>query len=179
MINQRSYNFQVGHGSATCAQVGCTICCIAEIIGTTPDVVNKRLLAVDGFLGNLVKWAWIEKAFPGVKAYRYYGYDNNFVKSYVPNVMCEVSSAPIGGSPNGKHWIVYKGNKQCGDPWTGSIRPTADFGTATGYVTITGRWAGLIPSVNWDNKVDRMKSALNSGGNSESRAKEADKIFHS
>ncbi len=32
---------------------------------------------------------------------------------------------------------------------------------------------------NWDIVVDRMKGALNAGGISENRAKEADKIFHS
>lgn len=37
----------------------------------------------------------------------------------------------------------------------------------------------MIPIVNWDMKVDQMKNALNSGGTSESKAKEADKIFHS
>lgn len=33
--------------------------------------------------------------------------------------------------------------------------------------------------VNWDMKVDQMKNALNGGGTSESKAREADKIFHS
>ena len=32
---------------------------------------------------------------------------------------------------------------------------------------------------NWDIVVDRMRTALTTGGDSESRAKEADKIFHS
>jgi hypothetical protein len=40
-------------------------------------------------------------------------------------------------------------------------------------------WYRPKPTKNWDVVVDRMKTALNTGGNSESRAKEADKIFHS
>lgn len=175
MTYQRNFSFTIGHGPGLCNQIGCTVCCIAEIIGTDPKTVNDRLLDVDGFSGNLVKWAWIEKAFPGIKAYRYYGYDNDFVKAYTPNVMCEVSAAPIGGT--GSHWIVYKGNHQCGDPWTGKIRPTSDFGTPTGYTTITGKWI-QAPAVNWDDKVNKMKNALNAGGTSQDRATNADKIFH-
>lgn len=34
-------------------------------------------------------------------------------------------------------------------------------------------------SVNWDDKVNKMKNALNASGTSESKAKEADRIFHS
>lgn len=39
----------------------------------------------------------------------------------------------------------------------------------------------LRPKVtkNWDQVVDRMKAALNAGGTSENRAREADKIFNS
>ncbi len=44
-------------------------------------------------------------------------------------------------------------------------------GSFTGYFVATTK--------NWDMLVDRMKNALNGGGTSENKAKEADRIFHS
>ena len=118
------------------------------IVGTTPDVVNERLKAVNGFSdgknrgkGNLVVWEDIPKAFPGIQIRRVWYYDNNDVKKNVPNVLVEVPGKAIGGS--GKHWVVFIGNQKCYDPWTGLERPTNDFvkyGDPTGYCVLTGRW---------------------------------------
>lgn len=47
------------------------------------------------------------------------------------------------------------------------------------YDYLLGWLRPKLSLVNWDNKVDRMKTALNAGGTSENKAKEADKIFHS
>lgn len=125
---------------------GCTITCLAMIIGTTPDVVNSRLKALpqgQGFQGSLVVWSGIEKAFPGIKVRREYGYNNDDVKANVPNVLVEVPAYPIGGT--GSHWVVFIGNFRLNDPWTGLERPTSDFPGATGYTVITGKWEQPIP----------------------------------
>ena len=171
----------LGFSTTYIRDFGCTITCLAMIIGTTPDVVNQRLKAVNGFLGNLVIWAKIPEAFPGITIKRVWSYNNDEVKANVPNVLVEVPPQAIGGT-TGKHWVVFLGNQRCNDPWTGLERATSDFTNyypgASGYCLVLGKWIGLPPAINWDTKVDRMKTALFAGGTSEARCKEADKIFH-
>lgn len=124
----------LGDGSTTIGYSGCTVSALGNILGLTPDVVNEKLKAVGGFLGALIIWKKIEDAFPGVKINRVWSYNNDDVAAHVPNVLVEVPAAPIGGS--GSHWVVYIGNHQLKDPWTGTVRPTSDFPNPTGYCTI-------------------------------------------
>lgn len=132
-------NLFLGTSNTYIKDYGCTITCIAMIVGTTPDVVNDRMKAVMGFAnGNLVIWAKIEEAFPGIKINRVWTYDNNDVAANVGHVMVEVPATPIGGT--GKHWVVYLGNQRLNDPWTGTERPTADFPDPSGYCILTGQW---------------------------------------
>src|ERR1035437_1930882 len=64
---------------------GCFITCIAEIVGTTPDIVNEKLNEVGGFAadstGELdeVIWSKIAEAFPGWTAALHTPYDNTTV----------------------------------------------------------------------------------------------------
>jgi len=155
-------------GDMTLGQVGCTSSVISNIIGITPDIFVQRMKSVNGFLGNLIIWAKIEEAFPGIKVRRVWTYNNADVLASVPNVIVEVPGQTIGGS--GKHWIQALGNGKCNDPWTGKTRPTSDFqkhGEWSGYCVITGKWNsqnGGLPanyediirkSSNWD-EVEKM-----------------------
>lgn len=103
---------------------GCTITSLAMIFGTTPDVVNTKLLAVNGYSnGNLVIWTKIMEAFPGSTVRRVFGqYDNEDVKNNVP-CLVEVD---FDGTPrtDDRHWVVYLGDQTLADPWTGTVRPT-------------------------------------------------------
>lgn len=45
------------------------------------------------------------------------------------------------------------------------------------YTGVLG-WLRRKQLANWDDKVNRMKNALNGGGTSENKAREADKVFH-
>lgn len=136
---------KLGFSETFIRDYGCTITCLAMIIGTTPDVVNDRMKAVQGFKnGNLVIWAKIEEAFPGIKVRRVWSYDNADVKANTPNVMVEVPAAPIGGT--GSHWVVYLGGGRLNDPWTGTERPTSDFPNPTGYCVLTGSWKNPNPN---------------------------------
>ena len=136
-------NKYLGFSNTYIRDYGCTITGLSMILGTTPDVVNDRLKAVNGFAnGNLVIWSKIPEAFPGISQRRIWTYNNDDVKNNVPNVMVEVPPNAIGGV-SGKHWVVFIGNQECLDPWTGSKRPTNDFlkyGDATGYCVIGGKW---------------------------------------
>lgn len=142
LLSQRDLkwaNIKLGFSDSTIGLYGCTITCLAMIIGTTPDVVNDRLKAVNGFAsGNLLIWSKIPEAFPGITINRVWSYINDDVLAHVPNVLVEVPAAPIGG--NGSHWVVYIGDHKLNDPWTGTERPTSDFPNPTGYCTITGAW---------------------------------------
>lgn len=132
-------NIKLGTSNTYIKDFGCTITCIAMIIGTTPDVVNERMKAVSGFAnGNLVIWDKVKEAFPGIQLRRVWSYDNADVLANVPNVLVEVPGAPIGGT--GKHWVVYVGNKKLYDPWTGTERPTSDFAGSSGYAVVSGKW---------------------------------------
>lgn len=132
-------NIPVGTGIQTIGQIGCILTALSDIINTTPDVVNERLNAVNGFAnGNLVIWAKIPEAFPGIQVNRVWSYDNDYVLAHVPNVIVESSAYPIGG--RGSHWTNYIGNHELKDPWTGTIRPTSDFPNPTGYCAVEGTW---------------------------------------
>lgn len=155
ILNQRDPRWggiKLGFSDTLIMDYGCTITCIAMIIGTTPDVVNDRMKAVNGFAqGNLVIWAKIEEAFPGIRINRVWSYNNDDVKANIPNVMVEVPAKPIGGT--GNHWVVYIGSQKLNDPWTGTQRPTGDFPNPTGYCVITGAWQNQTstkPTVNLD-----------------------------
>lgn len=149
-LNQRSNqwgNLKLGSSDTYIKDYGCTITCIAMILGTTPDVVNQRLKAVQGFSGNLVIWAKIADAFPGITVRRVWHYatvtDNDDVKANVGHVLVEVPAYPIGG--NGRHWVVYIGNQRLNDPWTGLERPTSDFPNPSGYCVLSGTWNAPQP----------------------------------
>ena len=137
-------NIPVGTGEQTIGQIGCTISVIGNILGLTPDVVNEKLKSLpprgdQGFTGyayqNLVYWERLKEAFPEFIFKRVWSYNNDEVLANVPNVIVEAPATSIGG--RGSHWTNYIGNKQCKDPWTGTIRPTSDFPDPTGYCIIT------------------------------------------
>lgn len=146
----------LGFSNTYIRDYGCTITCLAMIIGTTPDVVNARLKAVSGFSGNLVIWGKIAEAFPGIQVRRVYAYNNDDVKNNVPNVLVEVPAYPIGGY--GKHWVVYIGNQKLNDPWTGLERATSDFPNPTGYCVITGKWNQTVGD---DIIVSQIQAVIN------------------
>jgi hypothetical protein len=152
------------------------------IIGTTPDVVNQRLKAVNGFLGNLVIWAKIPVAFPGIQVRRVFSYNNDDVKNNVPNVLAEVPSTAIGGT-TGKHWVVFIGNQRCNDPWTGLERATSDFTSyypgASGYCVLTGKWTGLPPvPLTDEQKEQKIREILGQFDTATNHIKKIDGVIH-
>lgn len=153
-------NQYLGFSNLFIKDYGCTITCIAMILGTTPDVVNQRLKAVNGFSGSLVIWAKIEEAFSGIKIKRVWSYDNNDVKANTPNVLVEVPAYPIGGT--GKHWVVYLGNQRLNDPWTGMERSTGDFPNPSGYCVLSGKWNQYLTDDVWVNTVTSIINSSSS-----------------
>lgn len=136
-------SLKLGTSNGTIGEFGCTITALSMVLGTTPDVVNERLLSVNGYAqGNLVIWAKIEEAFPGIKIKRVWTYDNADVLKNVPNVLVEVDGKPIGGF---RHWVVYIGNKKAIDPWDGTEKPTSSYPSPLSYCVIGGQWKKPSP----------------------------------
>lgn len=124
--------------TTTIGSYGCTITCIAMKYGVTPDFLNERLKAVNGYLAeNLVIWKKVEEALPGAKfTWKYGEYDNEAAKANLPCIV-EVSGALIGGD---RHWVLFVGNKQLYDPWDGQIKPTNTYGMPISLVVLEGEY---------------------------------------
>lgn len=140
-------NIQLGASPYSLGPSGCFVTVIADILETTPDVINQRLNAINGFAADadkyldLVDWSKIEIAFPGVNAIYKKPYDNADVLAQLAagnSVLVEVPAAPIGGT--GIHAVRYIGNHQLNDPWSATVRPTSDFPGALSYVVFFGTW---------------------------------------
>ena len=124
---------QLGTSNTTIGSHGCTITCIAMLVGTTPDVVNKELKRIGGFAnGNLVIWSKVPTAFPQLTfVKRVNSYNNSDVLANLP-CLVEVD---FDGSPVtfGNHWVVFIGNKRLLDPWVGQERATSVYPILKGY----------------------------------------------
>lgn len=123
--------------TTTIGSHGCTITSLAMLLGTTPDVVNKKLLSVNGYAQtNLIIWTKIPEAFPGTSfVTRAYTYNNNQVKATIEKnggCLVEVDAARIGAPT---HWVLYIGNGQMIDPWTGVQKATSYY-PPKGYAVI-------------------------------------------
>jgi hypothetical protein len=125
LLSQRDIrwkNIKLGFSNLTIGSSGCLITDLAMIADTTPNIVNQRLKAVNGFSGALVVWNKIQSAFPQLKfIWRSKVYDNNAVLSQIKrNGFCLVECRTLFG----KHWVVCIGNRQMIDPYDGKIKPT-------------------------------------------------------
>lgn len=139
MLSQRSMpwgNELLGSTNLYIHAVGCFITVIADIVGVTPDVVNEKLKAVEGYTADgQVIWNKVHEAFPEFKATMFTPYNNDLVSGALNDghaVLVEVSAAPIGGT--GLHAVRYIGNHLCQDPWDGTEKATSTYPDPTGYV---------------------------------------------
>lgn len=137
-LNQRDLKWKdikLGFSTLTIGTHGCTITALASILGTTPDVINEKLKSVKGFSGAEIIWAKISEAFPQVlSATRHWSYNNDIALKNIP-LLIEVSGEKLN-NPRGKHWVVFTGNKQMMDPWTGITKSSTWYGASTGMATI-------------------------------------------
>lgn len=147
ILSQRTMpwgNELLGFSNLYIHATGCFITVLAEILETTPDDVNNKLKAVNGFAPDVNKqlseviWAKVAEAFPGVSCNMVTPYDNDAVLNELnlgASVIVEVPAAPIGGT--GIHAVRYMGGGLLHDPWTGTERPTSDFPNPISYVVVT------------------------------------------
>lgn len=131
---------KLGFSNYTIGSHGCTItaltCLLNFIEGAnyTPDQVNERLKLAKAFSGGLLIWARVPFAFPSLyHVKRAYNYNNVEVAWWVyvkkMPVLVEVNAYSIGAP---RHWVLFIGNRQAIDPWTGTIVSTSKYPT-TGH----------------------------------------------
>jgi hypothetical protein len=119
--------------------VGCTTTALASLLSIlgytyTPSQVNDLLKANRGYLGCLMIWEAIPRAFPKVKsAIRSRIYSNSVVSASIKKgvpVLVEVLTTRT------RHWCLYLGEQKMLDPWDGKIKPTSTY-TPVGYTLFT------------------------------------------
>lgn len=126
---------KLGFSDLTIGSYGCTLTSLTMLLNRlfgynlTPDVVNDKLKLAKAFSGALIWWARVPLAYPQLKWIRRdYNYSNILVAWYIYvlrlPVLVEVNGASIG--PN-RHWVLYIGNRQCVDPWTGKVVSTSTY----------------------------------------------------
>jgi hypothetical protein len=147
----RWVNLRLGNSPYTVGVSGCTVTDLAMYIGTTPDVVVQRLMAVGGLTQDgLVIWAKIAEAFPGVYIEEPYfrAYNNDEVKNNTP---CLVEVDYDGNTRTiGNHWVLYIGNQQLVDPLDAQVKPTSSYPAVLSYRAIKGAWQQAVPQPTQD-----------------------------
>jgi len=131
------------HPTFTIGSHGCFITSIAMIVGTTPDVVNDRLRAVSGYMSKsgVLIWSKVPEALKGVTIkHLLEPYNNDIVRANLP-VLVTVDGTPIGAP---LHAVVYIGNQQLADPWTGIKEPTSKY-KAQKFVVLQGQYKPVDP----------------------------------
>lgn len=138
--DKRWANKKLGFSNKTIGNYGCTITSLASLLSHVynekfyPDRVNDDLKGVGAFVGALVLWSKVEKAYPRLRwIKRAYNYNNAEVawSVYVKKVpvLVEVNGAKIGAP---RHWVLFVGGRQAMDPWFGRMTSTGTYPT-TGY----------------------------------------------
>lgn len=132
MINQRDprwANLKINNTSYTVGGFGCFLCCVCQVAGIEPPEGLQKL-KFDG--ANLI-WESISNI--GLEPLEKTNiYDNDKVKQYIAeNGQCIVR-VDFDGTPrtDDTHFVIYTGNQQLQDPWTGTTRPTSTYPLATG-----------------------------------------------
>lgn len=135
-------DIKIGNSTSTIGNFGCTLVCISMLAGTTPDVVNAFLTAVGGFSVDRIIWSKINETklglhFPDMG--RQYVYNDVAVREAIEKnggCLVEVDFDGVISTPSDRHWVLYIGNHQLIDPWTGTIKPTSSYPLVKGYAII-------------------------------------------
>jgi hypothetical protein len=135
-------DIKIGNSTSSIGNYGCTITAIAMLAGTTPDVVNAFLTAVNGFLVDRIIWSKLNETklglhFPDMG--RQYIYNDVAVREAIEKnggCLVEVDYDGVVATPSDRHWVLYIGNHNLIDPWTGTIKPTSSYPLVKGYAII-------------------------------------------
>jgi len=138
MINTRIYSQRdirwswqkFGFGNGRFYSYGCTVTALTSLLfvagyDLTPPQVAEKLRGVKAFIGDLLYWGRVEKAFPKVRfQWRFYRYDNAEVKDLVKKGIPVLVEVLFKGS---RHWVLFIGDQKMIDPWTGKVESTSKY----------------------------------------------------
>lgn len=145
--------------TSTIGNYGCLITCFSMIAGLNPDDLNAKLKAVDGFTNDLVIWSKVKEAIP-FDFSPTQAYDNEAVKAQIEkNGFCIVRVDYDGkiSTPSDTHFVLYIGDQQMIDPWTGVQKSTGWYPTVTGYCACT-KVNTIDPTLPWLRQMYQVKS---------------------
>lgn len=138
LLSQKSLphaNNLIGHSKYYIHAYGDQITLIAEIMGLTPDEVNERLTAVDGYSADLtgeltqVIWEKIVPAFPEWAA--------QYIEPYNNEVVLDALSKGRGVIVLADHAVRYMGGGVLHDPIDGTEKPTSTYPNVKAFVVLT------------------------------------------
>jgi hypothetical protein len=127
------------HSTSKIGDYGCLLTCLAMVSSLTPDVLNDKLVEVHGWQNDLLIWGKVKEAIPFDFKFPV-AFDNDAVKQeIVTNGFCVVWVDFDGKitTPSDMHWVVYIGNQQMIDPWTGTTKSTGWYPLIKGYSPCT------------------------------------------
>ncbi len=135
-------DIKIGNSTSSIGNFGCTLTTLAILANTTPDVVNAFLTAVNGFSVDRIIWSKLNETKLGLHFPdngRQYVYNDVAVREAIEKnggCLVEVDYDGVVATPSDRHWVLYIGNHQLIDPWTGTIKPTSSYPLVKGYAII-------------------------------------------
>lgn len=132
----------IGNSNSKIKDFGCTITSIAILAGTTPDVVNAYLTAVNGFSVDRIIWQKLNETKLGVTfpdGGRQYIYNDEAVRKAIEeNFGClvEVDYDGVVSTSSDRHWVLFIGDHKLIDPWDGKVKPTSSYPILKGYAIL-------------------------------------------
>jgi hypothetical protein len=147
MLSQRDPRWaghKIGSTQEIIGQYGCTLTCLAQVLGSRPDAVADKLYQVSGLSGAYIIWQKLDVAFPDLHfVWRDYAYSQSAVDRTIASqgfCLVEVDFDHNPRSP-GRHWILLTKDGSL-DPWTGGLK---EYPLKTGYAIIEKRKPEPIP----------------------------------
>lgn len=135
MLSQRDPRWahkRIGRTNLTLGTHGCTLTCIAQVLGTSPDKVADRLYQVSALQGALVIWTRLQIAYPELKfVWRGYSWNEVVVETAIEThgfCLVEVDFDSNSRTPD-RHWVLLTPQGSL-DPWVGGIK---NYPVKTGY----------------------------------------------
>jgi len=135
-------DIKIGNSSSSIGAYGCTLTALAILAGTTPDVVNAYLSAVNGFLVDRIIWTKLNETKLGLSFPdngRQYSYNDEAVRKAIElykGCLVEVDFDGVIATPNDRHWVLFIGDHKLIDPWDGKIKDTSSYPLLKGYAII-------------------------------------------
>lgn len=135
-------DIKIGNSTSSIGNFGCTLTTLAILANTTPDVVNAFLTAVNGFSVDRIIWSKLNETKLGLHFPdngRQYVYNDVAVREAIEKnggCLVEVDYDGVVATPSDRHWVLYIGNHNLIDPWTGTIKPTSSYPLVKGYAII-------------------------------------------